>query len=298
MRFTGENIVDFTDRFSDDETCLAYLSDLKWSVGYICKKCGHIKFTVRKKNLARDCNRCHHIESPTAGTMFHKLRFGLRKAFGIIFEMSATSKGLSSSQVSKRYGISRTTAWTFMHRVRQAMQSSKKQPVVGDVQVDEFVFGSKETLKQGRSKDSKKKKIVGAVELSKNGKVKRTYFKRIDDYSSRSLSSIFDEHISKQAKVLTDKWTGYKPLSKRYNINQKYSDKGGSMKQMHTIIHQLKSWLRSVYSWVHVEHIEKYLDEYSFRINRSIYKQTIFDTLINRMVIGQPVTYQMIKISS
>lgn len=178
------------------------------------------------------------------------------------------------------------------------MQSSKRHPIVGNVQVDEFVFGSKETLKQGRSKDSKKKKIVGAVELSKKGKVKRTYFKRIQDYSSRSLSCIFDDHISNQANVLTDKWTGYVPLSNRYNINQKYSDRGGSMKQMHTIIHQLKSWLRSVYSWVHEEHIEKYLDEYSFRINRSIFKQTIFDTLVNRMVQGQPVTYQMIKISS
>lgn len=298
MKFTGENIIEFTDRFKDDEACLAYLAELKWSAGFVCKKCGHIKFTVRKKNLARDCNRCHHIESPTAGTMFHRLRFGMRKAFGIIFEMSATSKGLSAAQVAKRYDISRTTAWAFMHRVRNAMQSSKKYPIVGDVQVDEFVFGSKETLKQGRSKDSKKKKIVGAVEISKDGKVKRAYFKRIDDYSSGSLSQIFIDHISSHANILTDKWTGYIPLSKQYNIEQKYSDKGGSMKQMHTIIHQLKSWLRSVYSWVHQEHINKYLDEYSFRINRSIFKQTIFDTLIRRMVIAQPRTYQMIKISS
>lgn len=297
MKFTGENIIDFTDRFLDDKSCLAYLSNLKWSEGFICINCGHPKFTIRKKNLARDCNMCHHIESPTAGTMFHKLRFGMRKAFGITFEMSATSKGLSASQVSKRYGISRTTAWAFMHRVRSAMQSSLKHPIVGDVQVDEFVFGGKETLKQGRSNDSKKKKIIGAVELSKAGKVKRTYFKKIDDYSSRSLSCLFDDHISKQANVVTDKWTGYVPLSKQYNINQKYSDKGRSMKQMHTIIHQVKSWLRSVYSWVHEEHINKYLDEYSFRINRSIFKQTIFDTLISRLVYGKPLTYQMIKIS-
>ncbi len=70
------------------------------------------------------------------------------------------------------------------------------------------------------------------------------------------------------------------------------------MKQMHTVIHQLKSWLRSIYSWVHEEHIEKYLDEYSFRINRSIFKQTIFDMLIQRMVSGKPITYQMIIISN
>ncbi len=83
-----------------------------------------------------------------------------------------------------------------------------------------------------------------------------------------------------------------------YLSEQKYSDKGGSMKQMHTIIHQLKSWLRSTYSWVHAEHIEKYLDEYSFRINRSIHKQTIFHNLILRMINAQPITYQMIRISN
>ena len=158
------------------------------------------------------------MESPTAGTMFHRLRFGIRKAFGIVFEMSATTKGMSASQVAKRYGISRTTAWSFMHKVRKAMQSSKKHPIEGDIQVDEFVFGGKESLKQGRSKDSKKKKIVGAVELSDKGKVKRVYFNKLDDYSSKSLSRIFDDHISEKAHVLTDKWTGYVPISKRTKI--------------------------------------------------------------------------------
>ena len=298
MKFTGENILEFATQFPDDKSCLAYLSELKWAECYVCKKCGHTKFTVRKKNLARDCNRCHHVESPTAGTMFHRVRFGTRKAFGIVFEMSATTKGLSSSQVARRYGISRTTAWSFMHKVRTAMQSSGKYPMKGNVQVDEFVFGGKESLKQGRSKDSKKKKLIGALELNTSGKVKRVYFKKIEDYSSKSLSEIFDSHISSEAQVVTDKWTGYVPISRRYNIEQKYSDKGGSMKQMHTIIHQLKSWLRSVYSWVHQAHIEKYLAEYSYRINRSIYKQTIFDNLIQRMIKAQPITYQMIKISN
>jgi transposase-like protein len=298
MKFEGENILAFSERFPDDQSCLAYLSALKWSEGFVCKKCGHDKFTIRKKNLARDCNRCHHVESPTAGTLFHRVRFGIRKAFGIVFEMSATTKGLSASQVAKRYGISRTTAWTFMHKVRKAMKSSNGHPLKGNVQVDDFVFGGKESLKQGRSTDSKKKKIVGAVELTGEGKVKRAYFNKITDYSSKSLRSIFDNHISEQAHVLTDKWTGYVPISNRFNIEQKYSDKGGSMKQMHTIIHQLKSWLRSTYSWVHEEHIEKYLDEFSFRINRSIYKQTIFHNLILRMVKAKPITYQMIKIST
>ena len=298
MIYKGENLLEFTDTFKTDLDCLSYLASIKWSKGFTCPKCGHDKFTIRKLNLARDCNRCHHIDSPTANTIFHKLRFGTRKAFMIVFEMSATTKSLSASQIAKRYGISRTTAWAFIHRVRTAMQSSQKQLIEGEVQVDEFVFGGKENLKQGRSSDVKKKKIVGALSLTGNGKISRGYFMKIDDYSSRSLRRIFDKHISHDAKVLTDKWSGYKPLQKEFNIVDKYSDKGNSMKQFHNIVHQIKAWLRSVYSWVHEEHIQKYLDEYSYRLNRSIYKQTIFHKLIERMISSNPITYQMIKISN
>jgi transposase-like protein len=296
--FRGENILEFTDTFNDDKACLAYLSDLKWTDGFTCTKCGHDKSTVRKKNLAKDCNRCHHIESPTVDTLFHRVRFGLRKAFAIVFEMSATSKGLSSLQVAKRYSISPTTAWTFMHKVRKAMESSEQQPMEGEVHVDEFVYGGKENLKQGRSYDTKKKKLVIAVELTEKGTVKRVYFNKLKDYSSKSLQVIFDKHISEQANVKTDKWAGYKPISKRYNITQELSDNGNNMQQLHTIIHQVKSWLRSTYSWMHKEHIESYLSEYSFRINRSIYKETIFHKLIERMVKSNPYSYQDIIIST
>ena len=42
----------------------------------------------------------------------------------------------------------------------------------GIVHIDEFVIGGKEKGKVGRSYDSKKKKIVTAVELTDKGKVK------------------------------------------------------------------------------------------------------------------------------
>lgn len=147
--FKGQSVIDFYKRFKDDRDCLEYLLVKKWSNGYTCRKCDHNKFTVRKKNLSRDCNSCHHIESPTANTMFHK-------AFGIIFEMSATTKSISAAQISRRFEISYPTAWMFMHKVREAMASSEQHAMVGSVLIDEFVYGGKEYLKQGRSTNSKK----------------------------------------------------------------------------------------------------------------------------------------------
>lgn len=295
--FKGESIIDFFDKFKTDLDCLEYLASIKWQDDFKCSKCNHTKFTVRKANFARDCNLCHYVESPSANTLFHKVKFGIRKAFGIVFEMSATTKSMSSTQMAKRYSISRPTAWLFMHKVRTAMKSSELNPIIGTVYVDEFVYGGRENLKQGRSNDSKKKKIVAAVEIADDkGGVKRAYFKRIDDYSSGELSKIFHSHISPQAKVKTDKWTGYKPLKDEYNIEQIKSNTSDFF-EMNTIIHQVKSWLRTVYSWMHEENIEKYLDEYSYRLNRSIHKQTIFDNLITRMMNHKNTSLQSIKIS-
>ena len=294
--FKGENIIEFTRKFKDDNSCHLYLSEIKWAKGYKCKNCGSTHYSIRKNNHSRECCKCHYIESPTAGTMFHKVKFGIQKAFMIVFEMSATTRGLSSNQVAKRYSITRKTAWYFMHKVRIAMKSKQEHPITGVVQVDEFVYGGKENLKQGRSYDSKKKKLIAAVELTKTNKVSRVYFKRLEDYSSKSLKTIFDNHISKDARVYTDKWSGYNPLKSEYNITQSLSDNGNGMRQMHTIIHQVKSWLRSVYSWVHDKHIEKYLDEFSFRINRSIYKQTIFHKLVERFVEANYIEFEQIKI--
>ena len=297
-KHTGQGIIEYFDRFKSDLDCLEYLATIKWSKGFKCSKCEHTKFTIRKVNLARDCNRCHHIESPTAGTMFHKVKFGIRKAFTIVFEMSATTKSISSSQMAKRLNIRSTTAWLFMHKVRISMKSSENYPITGTVIVDEFVFGGKEDLKPGRSSNTKKKKLVAAVEIDENGGVKRAYFKSISDYSSASLEKIFDSHISTEAKVETDQWSGYKPLKKLYNITQTKSNKGSTFFEMNTIIHQTKSWLRSTFSWMHEGHIEKYLDEYSYRLNRSQSKETIFDNLINKVANAKHQCYRDIIISN
>jgi hypothetical protein len=282
--FKGENILEFSQRFFSDEKCREFITQEKWKNGYACKHCGHKKYFEVKKHCSRECTKCKYIESATAGTLFHKLKFGLQKSFLIIFEMSCTTKGMSSLQIAKRYGITQKTAWFFMQKVKIAMESSKTHPMTGTVHVDEFVIGGKETGKQGRSYDSKKSKVVCAIELAEKGKIKRGYAKVIDDYSANSIEPIFKDHISLDANIKTDKWTAYKKLSKKYLIVQEKSKPNENFKQMHTIIQQIKSEIRTIQTHVNRGHLQKYLDEYFFRLNRSIYKETIFNKLFERMV--------------
>lgn len=281
--FKGRDLIEFTEEFKTDKDCKEYLSKIKWKHGYRCVKCGHTASQVRK-DLSRSCNICTHIESTTANTLFHKVKFGLRKAFFICFEMATSTKSLSASYMAVRYSLTPRTARLFMHKVREAMKSSENNPMDGDVHVDEFVLGGKEEGKVGRSYDSKKKKAVTAIQLTKHGKVRRMYAMSINDFSAKSLAHIFKKHIDKTAKITTDLWKGYRPISKNFKIVQIPSNKGLNFKALHTMIHQVKSWIRTTYSWVSDFNINRYFDEFCYRLNRSQAKESIFDNLINRMV--------------
>lgn len=294
--FKGQNLLEFSDRFKTDEDCKKYLASIKSNMGYKCLRCNHTACQVRK-DFARQCNICGHIESPTANTLFHKVKFGVRKAFFICFEMATSTKGLSASYMGVRYGVTEKTARLFMLKVREAMASSGNSPMDGDVHVDEFVLGGREEGKTGRSYDSKKKKAVTAVQLTKDGKVKRMYAKRINDFSAQSLQYIFVNHISREANVTTDEWRGYRPIGKVYNIVQIKSNKGLNFKALHTMIHQVKSWIRTTFSWVSPDNLNRYFNEFCFRINRSQSKATIFNNLIVKMVEGDKI-YQTELISN
>lgn len=63
-----------------------------------------------------------------------------------------------------------------------------------------------------------------AVELSEKNQVKRVDVKSIEDYSAKSLTPVFEQHISDMATVVTDKWRGYEPLNQKYKIEQRFSN--------------------------------------------------------------------------
>ena len=126
------------------------------------------------------------------------------------------------------------------------------------------------------------------MELTDRGKVKRFYALKIPDFSSKSLRIIFDKHIDKTAYITTDEWKGYRPI-KDYNITQKPSNDGKNFPTLHKVIHQVKSWIRGIYSWVSEFNIDRYLAEYSFRINRLQNKDTIFNKLMKRMLKREPI---------
>jgi transposase-like protein/predicted RNA-binding Zn-ribbon protein involved in translation (DUF1610 family) len=284
-RFRGVSTFDFMERFKTDEDCLEYIAYHKWLNGFTCPRCGDTNCWEGQKPYTKVCKSCRKIESATSNTHFHGVKIGLRKAFWIIFEMSTTTKSVSANQISKRVNLNYQSAWLFMRKVRDIMASSELYPMTGSIIVDEIVVGGYEEGVAGRNKESKKTKVAIALEIHNNIGVKRGYALIIDSYANTDLRKIFDKHIDKSAEILTDKWRGYAPLKKDYNITQEKSTKKNFI-PMNRYVQGLKSWLRGIHHHVDSYHLQAYLDEYSYRFNRHFSKDCIFDETIERMVLG------------
>ena len=81
----------------------------------------------------------------------------------------------------------------------------------------------------------------------------------------------------------------FKGQIKDFDITQISSNDGKNFHTLHKVIHQVKSWIRGIYYWVSEFNIDRYLAEYSFRINRSQNKDTIFNKLMKRLIERKPI---------
>ena len=288
-KFMGVNSIRFYSRFPDEKSCYEYVAAIKWEGGYICKKCGNIKYCEGRKPYSRRCTRCKYDESPTAGTIFDKCKFSLHIAFHIAFKLSTKKKGMSSLELSHEFDLRQMTCWEFKRKIQYAMRSSMKYPLTGTVHVDEFFVGEYEEGQIGRSSKSKKRLVVVALEILEKEGVGRAYAKVIDHASGKEFKPFFNDYISKDAMIVTDERKGYLPLEKNYPyLEQKPSGKGSNFPELHVHIMNIQGWLRGIHHHCSKEHLQGYLDEYHYRYNRRSHMDTIFDNLMVRMVKHKP----------
>jgi hypothetical protein len=219
--------------------------------------------------------------------MFDKLKFSLLVAFHIVFKISTKKKGMSSLSLSEEFELRQKTCWEFKWKVQQAMASSKRYPLTGEVHADEFLIGEYEEGKKGRSSDSKKRLVVIALEILKEESVGRAYAQVIDSASAKEFKPFFNTYISKKATIVTAEWKGYLPLRKEYPLlRQLPSNKGVNFKQLHIHIMNIQGW---IHHHCTKERLQGYLDEYHYRYNRRNHMGSIFDWTIKRMVRSEPI---------
>lgn len=284
---------EFELKFGTNEQCMNFLALKKWDVGFICRKCHCSSYRCGKKSLFRRCLKCGFEESPTAHTLFHKVKFDLYKAFGIIYDVLTSKKGANTIWLSERYEISQNTAWLFKRKIQSYMGSSCKHLLNGIVHVDEFEIGTPQPGEQGRSATENKSRVVIAVEVLPHGKVGNAYAQVLQDFKAESLKEIFVRHIDLNAQIVTDGWRGYTPIQRIYKrLRQELSEKGKNFPEIHIQIRNFKNWLRGMHSFCEAKNLQNYINEYFYRFNRRNHRENIVEnTFLKRFLVAKSPTY-------
>jgi transposase-like protein len=292
---------DFVKMFPDKAACATYLERLRWPNGFVCPACHQQREPWRQTRGRLVCPACHHESTVTAGTIFDKTRTPLTTWFDAAWHVTTTKNGMSAKTLERTMGVSYQVAWHMLHRFRVAMVRPSREPLSGEVEVDEsLVGGVEEGGKRGRGTD---KAIVAiAVEIKRPKGFGRIRLRYIPDASAKSLGAFVRETIAPGSVLCTDGWRGYNGLSNEYVHRQTIlssSDDSAhvAMPGVHQVASLLKRWLLGTHQGAcEKEHLQSYLEEFTFRFNRrtSHCRGLLFQRLLEQAVLTPPVTQKHI----
>jgi len=298
-----KTLAEFEARFTTEEDCRRYLFELRWPKGFVCPRCsGHEAWTTERELMV--CTACGYHASVTTGTIFEKTHKPLTLWFRAIWWLTALKTGTSALGLQRVLGLkSYKTAWTWLHKLRRAMVRPGRDRLSGRVQVDETYIGAEEKGVRGRGTESKALVVVAAQE---NGKrVGRIRMRRVQDASAASLHPFVEDTIEPGSVVHTDGWEGYVGLEKKgyhheVTVLARYKESASELlPHVHHVVALLKTWMAgTLHDGVSHEHLDYYLDEFTFRFNRrtSGSRGKLFYRLMQQAVQVGPAPYKtMVK---
>jgi len=289
---------EFVTMFPDSKACATYLEHLRWPDGFLCPVCDARAKAWHQTHNRLVCPACRHQTTITAGTIFEKTRTPLTTWFEAAWHLTTAKNGMSAMTLQRTLGTSYRTAWMMLQRYRVAMVRMKRQPLSGNVEVDEtFVGGVEHGGKRGRGAD--KCIVVIAVEIKDTKGFGRVRMRHVPDASGCNLIGFICDDIAPGSVVLTDGWGGYNDLPTHGYIHNRtvLSDSADpahiAMPGVHRIASLLKRWMLGTHQGsFDSSHLQAYLEEFTFRFNRrtSRNRGLVFRRLIEQAVITQPIT--------
>jgi transposase-like protein len=298
-----QDLLEFEARFSTEAECRECLFRLRWPDGFCCPRCGGRK-AWPKSGVLLQCSGCDYQSSVTAGTIFQDTRKPLTLWFRAVWWVTSQKNGASAMGLQRVLGLkSYKTAWTWLHKLRRAMVRPGRDRLNGRVEVDETYLGGLEEGVRGRQTERKALIVVAAQEDGPG--IGRIRMRRIADASAESLIPFVQDSVERGSVVHTDGWLGYDPVKSKGYDHEVTFLKGNRetpselMPRVHRVISLLKRWLMGTHQGaVSLEHLDYYLDEFTFRFNRrkSRSRGKLFFRLLQQAVAIDPVPYKsMIK---
>ena len=88
------------------------------------------------------CVGCRYQVSLTAATILHNTKLPLAVWFWAAYLMTTDKRGISALLLQRQLGLRRyETAWMLLHKLRRGMVNVAREPLYGDIEVDDTWVG-------------------------------------------------------------------------------------------------------------------------------------------------------------
>ena len=143
---------EFQSKFATEAACQQYLAACRWPDGFVCPRCGNRRAYELVKRRQWQCSGCRHQVSLTAGTILHNTKTPLTAWFWAAYLMTTDKRGVSALLLQRQLALARyETAWMILHKFRRAMVNMSREPLRGEVEVDDtWVGGTQAGLRGSR----------------------------------------------------------------------------------------------------------------------------------------------------
>ena len=284
------SVREFFTRFPDDDSCLKHIMEVRYGLRHDCQACGTVNATFHKlaERRAYSCAHCGHHVYPCAGTVFQDSRTPLQVWFYAIYLFVTTRHGVSGKELQRTLGVTYKTAWRMGQQIRDLMSKADGfQILQGHVELDEAYVGGRRSGKRGRGAEGKTI-VMGLKE--RGGRMETVI---IPNVKTETLKAVVTETVEPGSTVSTDELISYGLLGpdgyKHGQVNHGERDYAHydyrlgetvTTNNVETFWRLFKKSIASTHIHVSAKHMQRYLDEFTFRSNHREMVNGMFDLLI------------------
>lgn len=252
------------------------------------------------------CVACRYQASLTAGTILHNTKTPLTVWFWAAYLMTTDKRGISAVLLQRQLGLRRyETAWMLLHKLRRGMVNAAREPLRGDVEIDDtWVGGPQPGLRGSRQLKGRKAAIV-LTAVEKRGNVSnRIRMAVVPDFKRTTVLDFVTRHVAPGSTVYTDgdksfegvQTAGVRHVPRTQPVRSELRRGVPSVVPLaDRAIGNLQQWLIGTYHGVSKAQLQIYLDEFVFRHNRRRQPMAAFQTLLGLGTGQAPTPYQQIR---
>ena len=289
-----------------------FLEELRWNGQPVCSHCGSVsdhrylaptngvsRATGPKRTMSErrvwKCRDCKKQFSAITGTVMQGSKISIRTWLFVIFEMVSNKNGVASREIERRYDLHPKTAWTMLHRIREAMANSEGGLFnIGVIADETYIGGDPKNRHGAKRRDPKvgrgtdKVPVLTLIE-DHTGEVRSAV---VPNVSAKTLGRVISENVELATTALhTDKWSSYIPVGQSmaahytvdHSVGQFVTEKSHGTNKAENYFSQLKRSLDGTHHHVTPAFLPRYLGEFDFRYST----RDISDTQRMARLMGQ-----------